>query len=80
MELNVWTIVSALLGIVAVIFGIRFQNFKNLGKEAIDVLVTVFASVEDNNITDEEQEKIKKEANELKNAWKTFWGGLKKKE
>ena len=77
-----WTvIVSAALGLVAVIASGFFLKAKGklrqvvtLGKEALDVAMVAVDALEDNAIDKTEVEAIKKEALELKGAWKALIG------
>ena len=77
-----WTvIVSAALGLLAVIASGFFLKAKGklkqvvtLGKEALDVAVAAVDALEDNAIDKSEVEAIKKEALELKAAWKALLG------
>ncbi|GAG04703.1 unnamed protein product [marine sediment metagenome] len=77
-----WTvIVSAVLGILAVVASGVFLKAKGklrqvvtLGKEAVDVAIVAVDALEDNAIDKSEVEAIKKEALELKEAWKALLG------
>jgi len=77
-----WTvIVSALLGLAAVVASGFFLKAKGklkqvvaLGKEAMDVAIVAVDALEDNAIDKAEVEAIKKEALELKGAWKALIG------
>jgi hypothetical protein len=74
-------IVSAVLAIAATIFGAKFDavkkkftQVKDLVKEGTDVVQVAVDAVADNNITPEEAEAIKKEAQEVIGAWKALIG------
>jgi len=77
-----WTvIVSAVLGLAAVVasgFFLKAKGklnlVKTLGKEAVDVLIVAIEALDDNTIDKAEVEAIKKEALELKGAWKALIG------
>jgi hypothetical protein len=76
-----WTvIVSAALGILAAVFGGKVLLVKGklrqviaLAKEAVDVAVVAVDALEDNTLEKSEVEEIKKEALELKGAWKALF-------
>ena len=75
------TIVSAVLGLVAIVGGGAYLKVKgklgqvkNLGKEAVDVLIVAVNAVDDDKITAEEVAAIKKEAKEAAAAFKTLIG------
>ena len=79
--MDVWTIVSAVLGLVAIVGGGSYLKVKgklgqvkNLGKEAVDVLIVAVNAVDDDKITAEEVAAIKKEAKEAAAAFKTLIG------
>jgi len=81
MEFDIWTIVSAVLGLVAIVAGGFYAKIKgklgaiiSLGKEAVDLAQVAVKSLDDNKITKEEIEQIKKEAGEVKAAWKVLTG------
>ena len=84
MELNLDTIlviVSAVLGILAMVLGVKFTNAKgkagqllSLGKEGMDVISAAVKALDDNTITKDEIEIIKKEALEVRNAWRLLIG------
>jgi predicted metal-binding transcription factor (methanogenesis marker protein 9) len=74
-------IVSAVLAIAATIFGAKFDavkkkfaQVKDLVKEGTDVVQVAVDAVADNNITPEEAEAIKKEAQEVIGAFKALIG------
>ena len=76
-SLSVWTIVSLVLLIVSTVFaGVwvtaknKAKQVYNLGKEALDVAKAAIDALDDNKITQDEIEKIKAEALEVKAAWK----------
>jgi len=52
----------------------KLTQVKDLGKEAVDVLIAAVNAVEDNKITQEETEIIKKEALEAASAFKRLIG------
>ena len=75
------TIVSLVLGAIAVLFGAFWLNAKskieelaNIGREALDVANVIIAAIDDNKITPEELAEIKKEIAEVKDAWKKLLG------
>jgi len=79
--MDVWTIVSAVLGLVAIVGGGAYLKVKgklgqvkNLRKEAVDVLIVTVNAVDDDKITAEEVAAIKKEAKEAAAAFKTLIG------
>ena len=82
MDVNtILMIVSAVLALAATIFGAKFDavkkkltQVKNLVKEGTDVVQVAVDAVADNNITAEEAEAIKKEAQEVIGAWKALIG------
>ena len=74
-------IVSAVLAIAATIFGAKFDavkkkftQVKDLVKEGTDVVQVAVDAIADNNITPEEAEAIKKEAQEVIGAFKALIG------
>lgn len=76
-NLNWIEIVSLLLLIVSTVFIGAWMTAKNkarqiynLGKEAIDVAKAAIDALDDNKITKEEVELIKKEAQEVAAAWR----------
>ena len=79
MELDVWTIVSAILAVLAGLFTAFWSKAKGkvalaykLLRECLDVVDAATAALEDDKITKEEVEKIKKEAGEVKVAWQAL--------
>ena len=81
MELDVWTIVSAVLGVVALVAGGLWKKGKgkllqvyNLVQEILDVVESATLALEDDKITKEEVAGIKKEASEVKTAWQKLLG------
>lgn len=81
MELDVWTIVSAVLVVISGLFAAFWKKGKDkilkaakLGKEVLDVVDAATTALEDDKITKEEVELIKKEASEVKVAWKALLG------
>lgn len=80
MEFDIWTLVSAVLGLVAIVAGGFWARAKGLlsklaklVKETVDVIDAVVLALEDNKLTKEEVEEIKKHALELKGAWKALF-------
>lgn len=78
--LNIWTIVSGALAVLATIFGAAFAKVKsklkdiiNFGKESLDVLFVGSEALEDNAVDATEVAKLKKEIGEAKTAWKKIW-------
>jgi len=74
-------IVSAVLAIGATVFGAKFDavkkklsQVKDLVKEGADVVQVAVDAVADENITPEEAEAIKKEAQEVIGAFKALVG------
>ena len=81
MELDIWTIVSTVLGVVAVVFGGiwaqakgKLAEAKTLLSEGVDVLEAVTTALGDNKLSKEEVEAIKKEGLEFVGAWKKLIG------
>jgi divalent metal cation (Fe/Co/Zn/Cd) transporter len=82
MELEtVLTIVSAILGVVAMVAGGFWLKAKgkigliaNLVKQAYEVVNKVFLILEDNTISKQELEELKKEAQDVKDALKALVG------
>lgn len=75
------TIISAVLGVVAMVAGGfwmkakgKLSAVKNLAKEAVDLVQVAVESLDDDKITPEEVASIKKEATEVKAAWKVLVG------
>jgi Tfp pilus assembly protein PilO len=76
MELDLWTIISAVLGLVAVVAGGFWLKAKNkisqvsaLIKEAYEVAAALSAALEDNKVTAVEVEQLKKELKDVKDAF-----------
>jgi len=74
-------IVSGVLTVAGAVLGTRWLSIKGklgqlkqLGKEAVDVLVVAIDAVEDDKITKEETEAVKKEAKEAAAAFKALIG------
>lgn len=82
MELEmILTVVSAILGVVAMVAGGfwlkakgKLNAVKNLAKEAVDLVQVAVGTLDDDKITKEEVESIKKEASEVKAAWHALIG------
>ena len=79
--MDVWTIVSAALGLISVIAGGfwlkakgKLSQIKALVKEGYDVIQVAIDSVADDKITKEEAEAVKKEAQEFTAAFKALIG------
>lgn len=82
MELEtILTIVSAVLGVFGIVAaGLwakakgKINAVKNLAKEAVDLVQVAVGALDDDKITSEEVASIKKEATEVKAAWKALIG------
>ena len=81
MEFDFWTIATIVLGVVSTLFGVFWNKVKGkllaafmLAKEALDVGKAAIDALEDNKITEEEVTRIKKEAQEVKQAWHNLLG------
>lgn len=79
MEFDVLTIISAVLGLVAVVAGAFWAKAKNklgaviaLGTEAVELAKVAVESLDDNKIEKSEVEAIKKEAQDVKAAWENL--------
>ena len=79
--LNIWTIVSGVLAVIAAIFGTaltkvkkKIGEFVNLAKQAVELLTVVTDAIGDNTVTKEEIAAMKQEIVEVKAAWKVLWG------
>ena len=79
--MDVLTIVSVVLGAIAVIasgFWLKAKGklaaIKKLAKESYDLVTVAIDAVDDNAISKEEVASIKKEAQEVKAAWKALIG------
>ncbi len=75
------TIVSAVLGLIAVVFGGfwlkakgKLQQGLALAKETHDLIEVAVEALDDNALDKSEVEAIKKEALEVKAAWKALIG------
>lgn len=81
MEFDFWTVATLVLGVLAAVFGVflfkakgkAFQAFL-LGKEALELVKTVLDAAADNRFDDAEQASIKKEAQDVKEAFRTLLG------
>ena len=79
--LNIWTIISGVLAVVAAIFGTaltkvkkKIGDFVNLAKQAVELLTVVTDAIGDNTVTKEEIAAMKQEIADVKAAWKVLWG------
>ena len=79
--MDVLTVVSVVLGAIAVLAGgfwLKAKNklsaIKNLAKESYDLVTVAIDAVGDNAISKAEVAAIKKEALEVKAAWKVLIG------
>jgi divalent metal cation (Fe/Co/Zn/Cd) transporter len=78
--MDVWTIVSAALGLISVIAGGyylkvkgKLNQFKTVVSEGYDVIQAAVDAIEDDKIDKAEVEKIKQEAAEFKAAIKLLF-------
>jgi len=81
MNFDIWTIVSAVLGLVAVVAGGFFLKAKgklkqiaDLIKEAYEVIAKVYSVLEDNKVDKTEVAELKKEAADVVKALKVLLG------
>lgn len=82
MDLNViLTIVSLVLAALSGLLGTKFSNAKKkikqvatLAKETADLIDKVTLALEDNTITADEVEMLKKELKDVVDAWKALVG------
>ena len=82
MDINtILVVVSAVLGIIAIVLGNRWVIAKgklaqvaDLAKEVYELVEAATSAVDDDKITPEEVDKIKQEAAELKAAWRLLFG------
>jgi len=81
MELDLWTIVSAVLGLVAVVAGGFWLKAKGkiaavaeLVKQAYEVVQKLHEVLADNKVDKAEVEALKKELNDVKVAFKALIG------
>ncbi len=79
MELDIGTIVTLIITAIATFAGSAWAFVKSklskvvkLGTEAMDVITILEASLEDDKVTKEEIDAIKKEIGEVKVAWKAL--------
>ena len=79
--MDVLTIVSIVLGAIAALFGTfwakskgKLAQIKNLAKESYDLVNVSVSALDDNTLSKEEVASIKKEAEEVKVAWKALMG------
>lgn len=79
--MDVGTIISLVLGVVTVVFGGfwlkakgKLGQIKNLVKEASDVITVSVGALDDDKLSAEEIEQIKKEAKEVVAAFKILIG------
>jgi len=80
-NLDVWTIISLILGVLATVFvafwskvKVKLSQILTAGKELLDVGSALNDALLDNKITPEEAAKIKKEWLEAKAAFKSLIG------
>ena len=78
--LNIWAIVSVVLGVLASIFGVAFKKVKakidqvySFLKEGLEVIFELTEALKDNNIDAEEVKALKQAVAEAKGAWKAMW-------
>jgi len=78
--LNIWTIISGVLAVVAAIFGTaltkvkkKISQFVDLAKQAVELLAVVSNAIGDNTVTPEEIASMKQEIADVKAAWKALW-------
>lgn len=81
MELDIWTIVSAVLGLVAVVAGGFWLKAKGkiaqaatLFKEAYEVVAKVYEVLEDDKVDKTEVAELKKEVGDVGAAFKSLIG------
>jgi len=81
MEFDVWTIVSAALGLVAVVAGGfwlkakgKIAHVADLVKQAWEVVAKLSSVLEDDKVSKEEVDALKKELNDVKVAFKVLLG------
>ena len=79
--MDVATIVTLAMTVIATVAGGfwlkakgKLTQVKNVFKEGADVVITAVEAVDDNTLTQEEIEAIKKEAKEVLDAWKVLIG------
>ncbi len=79
--LNIWTIISGALAVVAAIFGTviakvktKIKHFVNLAKQAVELLTVVTDAIGDNTVTKDEIAAMKQEIADVKAAWKVLRG------
>ena len=63
-----WELVSAILGVVAIIASIKFVQVKALLKEFAEAVVVISSALEDDTVTVEEGRKIVEECMDVVNA------------
>lgn len=78
---TILTIISAVLGVVAIAAAAWWAKAKNklndvkvLAKEAVDLVQVAVGALDDDKITKDEVESIKKEAQDVKSAWRSLIG------
>ena len=78
--LNIWTIVSGVLAVVAAIFGTaltkvkkKIGEFVDLARQAVELLTVVTDAIGDNTVTKEEIAAMKAEIADVKAAWRVLW-------
>ncbi|MBT9133013.1 MAG: hypothetical protein DDT33_01544 [Firmicutes bacterium] len=69
-----WEIVSAVLGLVAVVFGVRWYLLKTLLRETAEALLVISQAIEDNRLTRAEIEEILGETQDVIMAAKNLVG------
>lgn len=81
MELDVWTIVSAVLGLIAVVAGGfwlkakgKLKHVADLVREAYEVVQKLYTALEDDKVTKEEVAELKKELADVKAAFLVLIG------
>ena len=79
--MDVLTIISIVLGAIAALFGGfwlkakgKLSQIKTLAKESYDLVNVSVSALDDNTLSKEEVAAIKKEALEVKVAWKNLMG------
>lgn len=80
MELDIATIIGAVVSVIAVVLGGlwtkgkgKLNKVKNLAVETVEVISKLDEALADNKVTKEEVEQLKKEAADVKIAWKALF-------
>ena len=80
MEFDFVTIISAIVSVIAVVAGGfwakskgKLSKVKTLAVETVEVITTLDAALADNKVTKEEVVELKKEAADVKVAWKALF-------